>query len=171
MLRRQSLLFKMTLLTLLVTRASSANDQTELEKQQSAPKALVMMTQGESKELQFCWDEGTGRAPVVLLSSKPMSPEEVTQKVAQENTRYESGGLSIEFNEDRSSDLQAALYQTGKFTGRQSDGSYKHVTVVAVRLVTRADAVPGAHSVLVQVVSGTGRSMRLVGEFRVLVRE
>src|SRR5688572_18299309 len=40
----------------------------------SVARTVVPLKNGESKKLQLCWGDGTGRIPVVFLTSSPNQP-------------------------------------------------------------------------------------------------
>ncbi len=153
-------------LSVLTTTAAIAQAPTA-----TTPVCLAVVRQGESKELQICWDEGTGRSPVVFLSDRRVLAEPKLGGGLKGVPNFREGGITLQYDAEKSAEAQTALYASEKFTGRQADGAFKHVTVAAVRLNVEQDAEPDARSVFVHVVSGTGRNMRLVGELRVLVLE
>jgi hypothetical protein len=136
--------------------------------QQSAPKVVVILKKGESTCLHLCWDDGTGRVPVVFLSGEAaLDPDEDDWNG---KPRYEQNGVTAEYDERQSAAVQAELYKSG-YAGPQKDGKLKHATCAVVALRVASGADPGVHSVFIQIISGTGRNMRLAGEFRVLVQQ
>ncbi|TWU47714.1 hypothetical protein Poly59_45550 [Rubripirellula reticaptiva] len=164
------------MIALLVASAATASAQTkqEIAKQNSlqpAPFVLAVLKKGETKEIQLCWDAGTGRAPVTFLGHQRVLTDGIVTDNPGGVIRYQQNGVTAEFDKAKSTAVQSALYKTGQYTGRQDDGSYKHVTITVVRVTANPNANVGAHSVFVHVVSGTGRSMQSSGEIRVLVGE
>ncbi|WP_442511326.1 hypothetical protein SH528x_002999 [Novipirellula sp. SH528] len=133
--------------------------------------SVVTLAKGETREVITCWDEGTGRVPVVFLaaSNDILSRDQVLHSTGE--LRLERDGVIAEYDKEKSNDTSAAFAKDGRYLGKKKSTEFKHLTVVAVRVSANPDAKPGVHPVFVRVVSGTGRTMRLEGEFRVIVSD
>ena len=141
------------------------------DKEPARAVVVVSISRGEQREIQLCWDDGTGRAPAIfLLDNGGKMPKEKLGDLKGE-TRLERNGIVAEHDEKKSAALLDAFAKDGKYIGEQKGGAFKHLTVVAVRVSAARDAKPGIHSVFVRVVSGTGRGMLLSGEIRVAVTD
>jgi len=142
----------------------------------NAPKAVVSLKRGETKEVQLCWDDGTGRSERLFLGADPVLPDEKKKDQTTSATRFERAGLTAQWDEKQSAAVQVEYCTTGQFAESQKKGPYRHIKVVVVRVTAAKDAELGARSVFIHIVSGTAgagmaQGMLLQGEFRVLVRE
>lgn len=137
-------------------------------KRLQAPKAVVVLKAGESRDVHLCWDDGDGRSPVVFLSGDGILGN-LNDWEGKPLVRLDT--LTVEYDEEQSYKINGAMFECGKFAGRQKDGTFKHVRNAAIKVTAAVNTKPGAHSVYIHIVSGTGRHMLLAGEFRVLVIE
>lgn len=125
---------------------------------------------GETVEVQFTWEKGTGRLPLVFISSEAEVPDEKRRTAVEGEPRFEAEEVSFVFDAERATALQKQLYESGYFTGKR-DGKFQHIHVGVVRVSAAAEAEPGVRKpVFVHVVSGTGRGMLLRAEIRVVVQ-
>ncbi|WP_146394829.1 hypothetical protein [Planctomycetes bacterium CA13] len=167
----RSLIFAVGTVAGLLLSAMPVAAQTAVAKVPAKAISVVTLAQGETSEVIMCWDEGTGRVPVVFLvaSNEMLSKERVLHSTGE--LRLERNGVIAEYDKEKSSAASAAFAKDGIYLGKKKSTEFKHLTVVAVRVTATPDANPGVHPVFVRVVSGTGRTMRLKGEFRVIVSD
>ena len=163
-MRTQLVLIVTGVLAALIPLTTLAEDA-ETGAPRSAPKLVVVLKRGETKQAQMCWAEGTGRMPVVFLTYSPEMCVR-TRKNLRGEPLVSDRGVTVQFDEKESESVQAELNSAA-----QETGSNRVLTAVSVRLSAADDAVPGVQSKYLSVVSGTGRDMLLSGEIRIIVRE
>jgi hypothetical protein len=141
-----------------------------------APKVVLTLKRGETKEVQLCWDEASsGMGEAFFLGADSVLPEE-KKKDETGTPRFERAGVVAEVDTKQSTALQTELYKSGQFTGKKKGESYRHIKALVVRVTVDKDAELGTRSIFVHIrhyyhAVGMYPPMFLEGEFRLLVRE
>lgn len=153
------------LLAVLAPAGPVSGDPPPEKKGQSAPTTVVVLKRGDTQHLHLCWDVGVGRAPAVFVGIEAeLTPEQENNLNGQ--PRYEAEGFSAQYDAARSNAVQADLRKTGQLPLNPS-----RFVCQVFELRAADDACLGVHSIVVQLVSGTGRTMRSKGKFHVLIQE
>lgn len=133
------------------------------------PTAVVKA--GEATTLTVCWDDGAGRLPVEFVGVKPLVGQGL-ERDYDGRPRCEQEGVTFALDDDEKGATRAAWEAIGEksdLAGQQADGTFKHLSIRTFQIAVAADARPGARRFWYLQVSGTGRSMFLQSEIRVIV--